>query len=451
MNAREREQGALSRLLLLLAPAIAIVVASEFIVVGLLPQIANDLGLSLAKAGQLTALFALSAAVAGPFITLIVSRQSPRWVLVISLLIFAMGNAAMAFVSSFPLMILARIVQGALLPAFISVGTAEVTRLAPSNERGSALARANIGFVVGVLIALPAGIALAQAGNWRLPFLVLMVAPAIMAVAIFVFFPSAEMKVDLPSIAGQLGLLFRPFFLGHLLMSVLLFAAMFSSYTFLGAWLVSEMGLSVGQVAITLCIFGTVGLAGNALAVRVADDFPMAATAVAVVALVLAVNAAALWKISMWTAAFPLAIWSLTHTACVTLSQVRVTLAGSDAPAFAMTMNISAANFSMWTAAFPLAIWSLTHTACVTLSQVRVTLAGSDAPAFAMTMNISAANLGIAIGAFAGGWTIDHLGLEAIGVVPACLVLVVLLLAIFLKRREPQSSERVSALRSDAA
>ncbi len=387
MNASSRAQGELGRLLWLLAPAMAIVVASEFIVVGLLPNIAHDLGLSLAKAGQLTALFAFSAAVAGPFVTLAVSRQPPRRVLVGSLLIFAAGNAAMAFASTFPLMILARIVQGAMLPAFISVGATEVARLAPENERGSSLARANIGFVIGVLIALPAGIALAQAGDWRLPFFVLMAAPIAMAGVVFMFFPATDEKIDLPSIFGQLSLLLRPIFTGHLLMSVMLFAAMFSSYTFLGAWLASEMDLSMGQVAMVLFIFGAVGLAGNALATRVADHYPMAATAVAVVALVLAVNAAVLLKDSMWAAIFPLAVWSLAHTACVTLSQVRVTLAGADAPAFAMTMNISAAN------------------------------------------------LGIALGASLGGWAVDHHGLKAIGTVPACFVLAVLLLALFLRRR----------------
>lgn len=370
----------------------AVVVASEFIVVGLLPQIANDLDLSLAQAGQLTALFALSAAVAGPFVTLAVSRQAPRRMLVFFLLVFAAGNAAMAFASGFPLMIVARIVQGAVLPAFISIGAAEVTRLAPQNERGSALAHANIGFVVGVLIALPAGIALAQAGDWRLPFLVLTGAPAAMAIMVLGLLPRTEVQADAPGIAGQLGLLARPRFLGQLLMSAVLFAATFSAYTFLGAWLASELNFSLGQVAVALCLFGAAGIAGNSLAARMADRFPLGATAVAVVALVLAVNAAAFLKASTWAVAISLAVWGLTHTACITLSQVRVTLAGSDAPAFATTMNISAAN------------------------------------------------LGIAIGAAVGGWAIDHGGLQAIGAVPAGLLLVALSLATLLGRRRTTAS-----------
>src|SRR3546814_19564277 len=69
-------------------------------------------------------------------------------------------------------------------------------------------------------------------------------------------------------------------------------------------------------------------------------------------------------------------------------------------------------------AAIPMAIWGISHTAIVTLSQIRVTLAGRQAPAFAMTMNISAANLGIAIGTFCGGWLIGDQGISATGLAP---------------------------------
>lgn len=378
-TAGNRPEAALQRVLLLLAPAVAMVVGSEFIVVGLLHRIAADLDLPLATASQLTALFALAAAVAGPFITFVASKYSPRIVLITGLLMFAAGNAAIALTSSFPLMLMARIAQGAMLPAFISVGVAEVARLAPVEVRGRALARANLGFVLGVLIALPAGIALAEGGNWRLPFIVLALAPILMSLGIAAFFPRSNTHTA-PTVAHQLGLLRDGTFIGHLLLSVALFAAMFSAYTFLGAWLEDVMGLDSRGVALVLLAFGLVGLGGNSLAGRVADRIPLLATGIVVVALAVSVNAAG---------------WS----------------------------------HGMLAAAVPLAIWSLTHTAGVTLSQVRVTLAGAEAPAFAMTLNVSAANLGIALGASAGGWVIDGWGLSAIGVVPGILTLVVLLIA----------------------
>lgn len=374
--AGNRPDAALQRVLWLLAPAIALVVGSEFIVVGLLHRMAADLDLPLATAGQLTALFALAAAVAGPFVTLGAGRYAPRRVLIAGLVLFAIGNAVLAATSSFALMLLARIAQGAVLPAFISVGAAEVARLAPPDARGRALARANLGFVLGVLIALPAGIALAEGMNWRLPFIVLAVAPVLMAVAIAGLFPRADAHVA-PAAANQLGLLRSGGFIGHLLASVALFAAMFAAYTYLGVWLESVLGLRGEGLALALLAFGAIGLGGNALAGRFADRTPLLATAVVVIALAVSVNAA-----------------SWTH--------------------------------GLLAEAIPLAIWSLTHTAGVTLSQVRVTLAGAEAPAFAMTLNVSAANLGIALGASAGGWAIDRWSLSALGVVPGGLAVLVL-------------------------
>lgn len=394
MNAAgaSREQ-VLNRALLLLAPAVTIVVAAEFIVVGLLPLISRDMHLPLAQAGQLAGWWAFSAAVAGPFVTLIASRQSPRLTLIAILVLFAIGNAVIAVSSNFNVMLLTRIMQGAMLPAFVSVGAAVVTRLAPAAERGKGLARANLGFVLGALLALPAGVALAQGGDWRLPFLVLAIA-SLPATALIAFFFPPIPKGEEPPISAQIGLLRQSTFLAHLVLSVLIFAAMFSAYTFLGAWTEGVLGLSVWYVALFLFLFGVAGLVGNAISGRIADGAPMRTTVLAILALAASINVAAL------------------------------------------------ADQSILFSAIPLAVWGISHTASVTLSQVRVTLAGSDAPAFAMTMNISAANLGIAIGAFGGGWLIDQHGVDAIGLAPIGFAILAIPLAVFIGRRVTREAPR---------
>ena len=387
-----RSEAVLNRALLLLAPAITIVVATEFIVVGLLPLISQDMQVPLAKAGQLTGWWAFSAAVAGPFVTLATSRLTLKPLLIGTLLLFAVGNALMVFVSDFTILLVTRIVQGALLPAFIGVGAAIVTRLAKPNEQGKGLARANIGFVLGVLLALPAGVVLAQGGDWRLPFLVLVILSLLTAALIGLFFPLLP-HGETPDIVGQLNLLRCLPFLANLALSVLLFAAMFSAYTYLGAWVQEGLGLSVWFVALILLLLGAAGLVGNSIAGRIADDAPMRATVISILILIGSVNLAAL------------------------------------------------AHQSILMAIVPLALWGMSHTASVTLSQVRVTLAGRTAPAFAMTMNISAANLGIATGAFGGGWVIDNQGVNAIGIAPIGFAILALLLApLVVPRRACQRS-----------
>ena len=380
-----RSETVLNRALLLLAPAITIIVATEFIVVGLLPLISQDMQVPLAKAGQLTGWWAFSAAVAGPLVTLATSRLALKPLLIGTLLSFAVGNALMAFVSDFTILLVTRIVQGALLPAFIGVGAAIVTRLAKPDAQGKGLARANIGFVLGVLLALPAGVVLAQGGDWRLPFLVLAVLSLLTAALIGLFFPLLP-HGKAPDIAGQLNLLRCLPFLANLALSVILFAAMFSVYTYLGAWIQEGLGLSFEFVALILLLLGVAGLVGNSIAGRIADDAPMRATVVSILILIGSINLAAL------------------------------------------------AHQSILLATVPLALWGMSHTASVTLSQVRVTLAGRTAPAFAMTMNISAANLGIATGAFGGGWVIDNQGVNAIGIAPVGFAIIALLLAPLIAR-----------------
>ncbi|WP_186210260.1 MFS transporter [Burkholderia gladioli] len=364
----------LGRALNLLAPTVTIVVAAEFIIVGLLPLIAHELHIPLAQAGGLAGWFAFSAAVAGPFVTLVATRLSPRIVLTATLLLFAAGNALMAVAAGFAPMLLARVLQGAALPAFVSVGASVVTQLAPPSTHGRGLARANIGFVLGVLLALPAGVALAQGGNWRVPFVVLAVASLAMVPVVALLFPNIP-KGGLAGIGGQLRLLRRPSFLAQLALSVLLFASMFASYTYVGAWIERALGLPAMGVALLLFLFGGAGLVGNMVAERFADRAPLRATAAAILLLLAAVNTTAL------------------------------------------------AHGSVLLAALPLALWSIGHTASVTFSQVRVTLAGREAPSFAMTLNISAANLGIAIGTLTGGRMIDSLGINAIGLAPIIFAL----------------------------
>lgn len=302
-----------------------------------------------------------------------------------TLLIYSVGNAVMAYSSNFSVLLASRIIQGAILPAFVSVGAAAVVSLAMPDQRGRALANANLGFVIGILAALPAGVALAKLSDWRLPFMLLSVFSLAAAALTWVRYPSYRSPKTL-SIAAQLGLLRSTVFLGHLLLSILLFASMFAAYTFIAAWLEGYLNFSGSQITLTLLLFSAFGLVGNSVAARLVDKAPIVATVASTAALVVAINLA---------------------TAFHNVLPLIVLLLG---------------------------IWSVAHTAGVTLSQVRVTMTGGKAPAFAMTMNLSCANLGIAIGAFFGGWAIDNAGVAAIGWVPAIFGAVATLLCIVLAR-----------------
>jgi predicted MFS family arabinose efflux permease len=111
-------------------------------------------------------------------------------------------------------------------------------------------------------------------------------------------------------------------------------------------------------------------------------------------------------------------------------------------------MNLAALiRGSILLAAIPLAAWGIAHTALVALSSIRVTLAGKDAAAFAMTLNISAANLGIAVGAVAGGWVIDGQGLGCIGLAPIVFAAVALAIPLVSRIRVRVPASRCPSVR----
>jgi DHA1 family inner membrane transport protein len=371
---------ALRRVLILLTVASTIVVATEFIVAGLLPVLARDLQISLAKAGNLVSAFAFSAAVIGPLLTLAATRAPPRVVLAGSLLAFAGGNVVAVLAPSYGVLLGVRCVQGALLPVFISVGTAAVSALTPPERRGRALALANTGFVIGTIVAMPAGVALAADGVWWPAFLGLAFLGVIAVGLMATSFPDVSVARS-GTLKQQASLLLQPLFFSHLSLSVAAFTAMFASYTYLAAWLEQVASLDGNGVAIALAGFGAAGLIGQAIATNVGDRAPLRATLLVV---------------------------------------TTVALAGG---------CLSIVQDELLPLALLLGVWGAAQTAAVTLCQVRVTLAGGCSPAFAMAMNISSANLGIALGAAFGGWVVERAGVNAIGYAAPILVIVVAALA----------------------
>lgn len=369
----------------MLALATAVVVTTEFIVVGLLTEMARDLEVSVAGAGRFVSWFALASALLGPPLTIVASRAEPRRVLAAGLLAFALGNLAAALAPSYGLILAVRIVQGAVLPALVSIGSASIAELAGPGHEGRAVALVYLGVVIALVVAVPGGVALAGHGGWQLCFLCLALLAAVAAAIVGAAFPRGTGAAP-ASVTAQAKIMRRPVVQAHLLLSALLFAAMFAAYSYLAAFLETIAGFDAGRIAAALAGFGIAGVVGNAIAGRVVDHGPSAASAGVAAVLMLAMAG--------------------------------VSLAGGQ-----LVLLVPL-----------LAVWGAAHTAAFLLCQVRVMLAAPAAPAFASSLNIAACNLGIAAGAEAGGWMIDGHGIGAIGYGGAALAAPALALALALAR-----------------
>jgi MFS transporter, DHA1 family, inner membrane transport protein len=364
--------------------ATAVVVATEFIVVGLLPAMARDLRIPLSQVGHFVSAFALSSAVFGPLLMIPAARWDPRLVMVLALIPFALGNLAAALMPGYAMLLLARILQGATLPVLVSAGSAAVASLAGPGREGRAVSLIYIGVVAGMVVAMPAGTVLADMIGWHTTFVVLGALALVAALALFAGFP--PMHVDeAPSMLAQLAILRRPVLQAQLLLSAILFAAMFTPYTYLGAFLEIAGGLDALGAAAILAGFGLAGIPGNVIAGRLSDRGPTRAT---------------IWVVFILAAAMAAAAFA--------------------GDRFALLLPV-------------LAVWGAAHASAFLLSQMRVMLSASTAPAFASALNISAANIGIAAGAVIGGAIVEGAGIAATGAGGSGLAILAFVIAAWLR------------------
>lgn len=364
--------------------ATAVVVATEFIVVGLLPAMARDLKISLPEVGHFVSAFALSSAVFGPLLMVPAGRWEPRRVMAIALIPFALGNLAAAIMPGYAMVLLVRILQGATLPVLVSIGSAAVASLAGRGREGRAVSLIYIGVVAGIVVAMPAGIILADAIDWRISFVMLGGLAVVAAWGLFIGFPRMHMGEAVPML-NQLSILRQPVVQAQLLLSAVLFSAMFAPYTYLAALLEIAGDLGALGVAGVLAGFGLAGIPGNMIAGWLSDRGPTQATIGVTLILAIAMAAVA------FASGFLILLLPL------------------------------------------LVIWGAAHAAAFLLSQMRVMLSAPTAPAFAAALNISAANIGIAAGAAIGGAIVERADIAATGVGGAALAVLALVIAAALR------------------
>lgn len=368
------------------------VVTTEFIVVGLLPLLARDLTVGVERAGWLVSLFALSAATLGPAVTLLIGRWPARPVLTITLALFGAASLVSALASSYPLLAVTRAVQGALLTPFVSVTSALAAGLVDPGRAGRAIWLVGLGVVAGTTVATPIGVALADSLGWRPVFAGLGGLACVGAGLILAVTPAAGVGSETAS-GRQAAILQRPLVLAHLLLSALLFTAMFASYSYIAAYLEAVVGLAGPRLAAALLAFGVAGIIGNAFVVRQVDRNPTRLTAIV--------------------------------AACLVLSNAVLPLAGG----------------SVVAVCGPLLLWGGAHMAAFTACQVRVMFAAADAASFAASLNIAVCNLGVALGGVLGGWVVSSLGVGLLGPVAASIGTTAAVLAFLLApRRCPQGA-----------
>ncbi|WP_411096623.1 MFS transporter [Streptomyces sp. 020-2-3H-GM] len=254
-----------------LAFGIFAMVTSEFVVAGLMPQMAAGLGVTVPQVGYLITVFALSMAFGGPPLTVALLRLPPKTALMTLFPLFLAGNVLAATASDYPAMVVARVITGIASQAFFGVAISLGSQLTRPERRGRAVAVLLNGLMLGTLLGLPLATLTGERYGWRAAFWAI----SALTVAAALCTAAGVRRADRPEGSGTLRselTAFRaPRLWLTLLTSTMVIGATFSAFSYLNPILTEVTGFSPGAVPLLLLAYGAATVVGNTVVGRLAD------------------------------------------------------------------------------------------------------------------------------------------------------------------------------------
>ncbi|MGG2199439.1 MULTISPECIES: MFS transporter [Paenibacillus] len=347
---------------------------TEFIIMGLLPNVADDLHVTIPQAGQLITSYALGVAVGAPVLTVITHRMQQKKLLVLLMCIFIAGNALSAVAPTYYLLIAARIMTAFAHGSFLGVGSLIAARLVRPGKRAGAVSMVLAGITVANIIGVPFGTFIGQQLGWRSSFGAITLLGILSLIGIIRFIPI--IRQDQPSsLAQEFRSLVNPQVLLMLITGALGCASLFSVFTYITPMLESISGFAEHSVTWILVLFGFGVTIGNIVGGKLAD-------------------------------------WKLMPSVMVNFAVLAVILS-------LLTVTLRYPVLAVIT----VFCWGIAAFGIMPGIQVRIMNLAHEAPLLAATSSHSALNLGNASGAYLGGLTITYAGLTSVPWLAAILTI----------------------------
>jgi DHA1 family inner membrane transport protein len=331
---------------------------TEFVIMGLLPDVARDLSVSIPAAGMLVSAYALGVAIGAPIVAIAVANVPRKQALMRLIGIFIVGNLLCALAPNYAILMAARIVTAFCHGAFFGIGSVVAAGLVAPNRRAQAIALMFTGLTLANVLGVPLGTALGQLAGWRTTFWAVTAIGILAAAALQVCLP-AKIEMQKASLVHEFGVLKNPQVLMVLGMSVLASASLFAVFTYITPILEDVTGFSPHEVTFVLLLFGLGLTVGSTLGGKLAD-------------------------------------WKLMRSLLSFLGSIAVVLA-----VFSLTMHDQIAAMAT------IFVWGVLAFAIVPPLQILIVNRASQAPNLASTLNQGAFNLGNAGGAWIGGVAIS--------------------------------------------
>jgi DHA1 family inner membrane transport protein len=361
--------------LLVLALSAFAIGTTEFVIMGLLPDVSRSLAVSIPTAGWLISGYALGVAIGAPIMAILTASLPRKRALLALMAIFIVGNILCALAAGYGFLMFARVVTALCHGAFFGIGSVVAASLVAPNRKASAVALMFTGLTLANVLGVPLGTALGQYAGWRAPFWAVAVL-GILAFAGLARVLPAQSDQEKPNLRRELKQLRSGGIWVALATTVLFSAAMFALFTYVAPLLEQVTQVSPRGITWTLFLIGIGLTAGNYLGGRLAD-----------------------WRLG-------------------------TALTGIFAALVLVTAAVSWTSVALLPAEANLFLWALVAFAAVPGLQINVMLFGKAAPNLAATLNIGAFNLGNALGAWVGGLVIDQgFGLQAVPLAAGALAI----------------------------
>ncbi|MBS9721107.1 MFS transporter [Tianweitania sp. BSSL-BM11] len=367
-----------------LAVTAFVIGTTEFVIMGLLPEVAADLRVTIPAAGLLVTGYALGVVIGAPILAILTAKLPRKAVLIGLATMFVIGNLFCAIAPNYWTLMLARVITAFGHGAYFGIGSVVAASLVPRNQRASAMALMFAGLTLANILGVPAGTALGEIYGWRSTFWAVVFIGLFAVAAIAWFVPSGVAKPTGEGITSELKVLGRLQVWLAMIISALASVSLFCVFTYIKPLLTDVTGISVSSVTWILLLFGAGMTVGNILGGKLAD-----------------------WKL-MPTAIGTLVLIAVTHLALAEFSR-------------SPTMMISL-----------VFIWGVLTFVIVPPMQMRVVEAAAEGPNLAATLNQGAFNAGNAAGAWIGGAAISMgVAYDGLPFVSAATAIIAMLIAVW--------------------
>ncbi|TFV81309.1 MFS transporter [Blastococcus sp. CT_GayMR16] len=318
---------------------------TEFVTMGVLPDIADGVGVDIPSAGHVISVYALGVVVGAPVIAAL-SARLPRRALLVGLMgAFLVGNALTALAPGYRTLLVARFLTGLPHGAYFGVASLVAASLVAPHLRGRAVSSVILGLAAAMLTGVPAATWMGQQLGWRSAYWLVVVLAAITVAAVLAVVPSSPGRAE-ATIRGELGALKRPQVILTLLVGVVGFGGMFALYSYIAPVVTDVAQLSRGTVPWVLLVYGAGGVIGTALGGRLADWslFPSLVGSLVFLGVLLAVVAlVSPWAPGLFVGVFLVSIGASVMAICM---QMRLMETAGDAQMLGAALNHSALNMA---------------------------------------------------------------------------------------------------------